>query len=85
MLDQTFLGWKHTKTDFEAHLKWQHEDCLPLCADTVKNTREAIRDSREYVRRRSDEVIRELKETVVMWRWTLLFARWIPKDPATHN
>ena len=49
MLDQTFLGWKHTKTDFEAHLKWQHEECLPLSADTLKKTREAIRDSRECV------------------------------------
>jgi hypothetical protein len=85
MLDQTFLGWKHTKTDFEAHLKWRREECLPLCADTLKNTREAIRDSREYVRRRSDELICELRETVVMWRWTLLIARWSPKDPATHN
>jgi hypothetical protein len=51
MLDQTFLEWKHTKTDFEAHLKWRHEECLPLSADTLKNTREAIRDSRECVRR----------------------------------
>ena len=85
MLDQTFLGWKHTKTDFEAHLKWQHEECLPLSTDTLKKTREAIRDSRECVRRRSDELIRELKETVVMWRCALLIARWSPTDPATHN
>ena len=57
MLDQTFLGWKHTKTDFEAHLKCRHEECLPLSADTLKNTREAIKDSRECVRRRSDELL----------------------------
>ena len=66
MLDQTFLEWRHTKTDFEAHLKWQHQECLPLSTDTLKKTREAIRDSRECVRRRTDELIRELKEIVVM-------------------
>ena len=85
MLDQTFLEWKHTKTDFEAHLKWQHAECLPLSADTLKNTREAIRNSRECVRQRSDELIHELKETVAMWRSALLIARWSPIDPATHN
>jgi hypothetical protein len=85
MLNQTFLGWKHTKTNIEAHNKWQHEECLPLSADTLKNTREAIRDSRECVRRRSDELIRELKETVAMWRCALLIARWSPTVPATHN
>jgi len=85
MLDQTVLAWKHTKTDCEAHLKWQHEECLPLSTDTLKKTREAIRDSRECVRRRSDERIRELKETAVMWRRVLLIARWSPTDPATHN
>ena len=58
---------------------------MPLSADTLKNTREAIRDSRECVRRRSDELIRKLKETVVMWRSVLLIARWSPIDPATHN
>ena len=85
MLDQTLLAWKHTKTDFEAHLKWQHEECLPLSADSLKNTREAIRDSRECVRRRSEELIRELKETVVMWRGALLIARWSPTEPETNN
>jgi hypothetical protein len=85
MLDQTFLGWTHTKTDFETRLKWRREECLLLSADTLKNIREAIRDSRECVRRRSDELIRELKETVVMWRCALLIARWSPTDPATHN
>ena len=86
MLEQTFLEWKHTKTDFEAHLKWQHAECLPLSADTLKNTREAaIRDSRVCVRRRSAELIRELKETVVMWRCALLIARWSPTEPATNN
>jgi hypothetical protein len=85
MLDQTFLEWKHTKTDFEAHLKWPHTECSPLSTDTLKSTREAIRDSRECVRRRSDELIRELKETVVMWRYALLITRWGPTDPATNN
>jgi hypothetical protein len=85
MLDQPFLAWKHTKTDFEAHLKWQHAECLPSSTDTLKSTREAIRDSRECIRRRSDELIRDLKETVVMWRCALLIARWSPTDPATQN